>query len=545
MILYRSAPQLRWPWLVTLCALLLMFVGFSWWQKDWWLGSVLAQPITITPHENFVAGPVTITMSTPLSGTIRYTVDGTAPDESAAAYTQPFQLDHTAIVQAAVFHGERQVTTTQRQDFFVDTDHTLPVLSINLPPEGLWDDEIGIYVEGNHDNYRQTGEDWERRAWLRWYEPDHTLGFEQLIGLRLHGNAMRSMPQKSFRIYVRDEQGREKKLTYPLFGENGNRQHSSFVLRNGGSDQQYAFMRDRLASELVEQTDSNLDTQSAQPVVLYLNGQYWGLYYARERFDETYFTEKYQVDPEALSIVSIPLNTGETRGQAEPDSPHSKADAQRYNRLLADVRRCTECASYSQVANTADINNLVDYFLFEFFYANFDWPYNNAEAWRYRTETLAPVESQLVPELDGRFRWLLFDVDVGFGAGRSTSEEMVKAAQGDPYANFEDGAFPFRNFFSNPRFQQQWVTRVNQLTDTTLSEDNLLQTVDQLAAEIRPEMARHIARWSPETAKDGVDSVDSVEEWERRVALLKDFLRARPAAFREHTTHFIEKSRTP
>jgi len=524
-----------------LMATLFVF-GMVIWRPNWLLRSILNRPISVNPSENFFSQPVKVSLSSPLRGQIHYTLDGTIPTNNSPIYTQPLDVSQSAILQTAVFIDDNLQTNIQSHDFFINTKHNIPIVSINLPPESLWDDEIGIYVEGIHNNYRQTGSDWERSAWMRWYEPDHKLGFERLIGLRLHGNAMRGMPQKAFRIYVRDEQGREVKLTYPLFGEAGNRQHSSFVLRNSSSDMAHTFMRDRLASELVQQSDSNLDTQSARPVVLYLNGQYWGLYYLRERFDETYFSEKYQVDPELLSIVEVPLNNAEKRGQAISDSKKSQADADLYNQLLSDIRRCRDCVDFNHLDRLVDTNNLIDYFLFEFFFANADWPYNNTKAWRYRSPTNQPVESQLQPELDGRFRWLLFDVDVGFGAGRDSTEKMIKVANNNPYTNFEDHAFPFRNMFFNQTFQQHWQARLNELTANVLSQRNLVQTAEALAAEIRPEMSRHIERWGKEAAQDGVDSVDSLTEWEVQVELLKDFLRTRTAAFQDHTQEFIKNS---
>lgn len=583
MQLYRVSPISQNSRLFGLVFGVLLLVVLAFWQSNFLLRNLLSEPVAISPRGYFFKEPISVSLSSPINGDIRYTLDGSSPGSDSLIYREPVEINKTVVLQTTITDQNGQVLTKpQRQDFFIGTEHTLPIISINLPPASLWDPEIGIYIEGNNNNHRQSGDKWERPAMMRWYEPDQKIGFEHTIGLRLHGNAMRGMAQKSFRIYIQDENGREEKLTYPIFGEEGNLQHSSLILRNGGGDAQFAFMRDRLAAELVEQSDSTLDAQAARPVVLYLNGEYWGLYYVRERFDETYFEEKYRVDPEALAVVDIPLDNGVNRGRAVGDTKQMEGEAALYNRLLSDIRACTHCASYSHVNSLSDINNLLDYLLFEFFFANIDWPYNNTKAWRYRTEIAAPVESQMVPELDGRWRWLLFDLDVSMGGSNDSTERMIKSANGNPFTNFEDHEFPFRNLFFNRPFQKQWTERLAELTQTTLSGDNMTATVDRLAEEIRPEMPRQVERWGGVKASESADlasqagldqesaagqngqselvdqealshlgsysapvpSVASVEEWERRVELLKDYLRARPAAFTQHSQDFFTQANT-
>lgn len=532
-------PSFRSKVLAGLTVVAILIIGI--WQRNLWLVHVLTEPVQITPAGHFYQGQQEFALRSPVQGTIRYTTDGSLPTATASAYTQPFPLQESALVQYAVFQGKRQLSPTQVHDVIIDGNHTVPVLAINTDPKNLWDPKIGIYTAGEDKNFTREGKEWERPALLRLYETDQKLGFEQTIGIRIHGLAMRGMPQKSLRIYVQDSEGHQTTLNYPLFGPGSNQPYATFVLRSGG-DSQFSLMRDRLAHTLTAQSTTEVDSLRSRPVVLYLNGQYWGLYYLQERFDEQYFAHKYRVDPEALAMVEVALSGHDTRGRAAPDRG-KKENAEAYNKMLDFVGRCRWCVSVGEIANQADTANLLDYLLLEFYFANFDWPYNNVKAWRYETDTPLSPETAIMPELDGRFRWLLFDVDVGFGPGRATLESMADAASGNPYSGFTDPAFPFANLFYDSVFQRRYEKRMRELLGTTLSATAAAQTIDQLAADIRPEMPRHIARWGHLESDRGLHVVASMEEWEWQVELLKEFVRQRPEHFTQRTQDFFEAAR--
>jgi hypothetical protein len=381
---------------------------------------------------------------------------------------------------------------------------------------------------------------------MRFYETDGSLQFIQPVGIRMQGNDMRGMPQKAFRLYMKDVDGHDAVLRYPLFGQDSNEAYASLILRNGGGDTRHAMLRDWVASELVLAGSSEIDVQQVRPAVLYLNGEYWGLYFIQERFDETYFSQKYQVRPQALGMVEVPLSSGADKGQVIPENKGSEEDAKAYNELLADVRRCDGCGNYSVLNRSVDMNNLVDYLLFELYFANFDWPYNNTKAWRYQGDTDFDLqEDNQVEERDGRFRWLLFDTDVGFGFSAATTEEMERAASGDPYDQLIDEAFPFRNVFYDASFRRQYIARLRALLAGPLSADEATATVDRLAAQIRPEIAAHTARWGNEISDRGLHAVSSSEEWESRVERLKEFVRIRPEKFLERTAVFFHSVDQP
>lgn len=415
--------------------------------------------------------------------------------------------------------------------------NSLARVEIEVDEASLWDPTIGIYTEEN-GNHKKTGKDWERPAVIRFYEDDSSLGFEQQIGLRLHGNALRGMPQKPFRIYFKDEAGNNQPLDHPLFSSEPNL-YQTLILRNG--DPSYSLIREKVATTLIDQA-GRVDTMSSRPVSVYLNNEYWGLYYLTDRFDKTYFEQKYQVDQDVLALLYVQLGY-EPRGHLLPDEEGDQADAERFNQVIDDARRCQGCLPFGSAQTFFDLDNMVDYYLLELYFANADWPENNYKVWRYQTEERFPPESDLIPQLDGRWRWLAFDFDASLGAGNASQSAIIESAQGNPFGLFLDENVPLRNLFFDPQFAELFLRRLDELEKTVLDPENTDQVVSAIAAEIEQEVPNHIDRWGDITGTEGQQVVTDYQTWQKNVELIKTYLRYRQPAFREHAeTFFTENS---
>lgn len=72
-------------------------------------------------------------------------------------------------------------------------------------------------------------------------------------------------------------------MEYPFFDNRDFTAYKSLTLRAGAQDQNRSKIRDELATGLLEGTDINVLYQAYRPVVLYLNGEYWGVYFLKEK----------------------------------------------------------------------------------------------------------------------------------------------------------------------------------------------------------------------------------------------------------------------
>lgn len=408
-------------------------------------------------------------------------------------------------------------------------EHSVPVVRLQMPEDVHWDDALGLSTKKTVDP------EWSTRGVFNFYETDDQLAFTQTAQIQLQGVNLVSYPQKSFRIVMVDDEGNQQRLSYPMFGGEAPTEFTSLMLRN--DDAQYARLREQVANELVMKA-TNVDALRGRPVVLYINDRYWGLYFLRERFDDTYFEKKYRLNEDYLSISEERWNNP-IKGQTIPINKKSEKGTKAYNKVLQEMAKCRGCLEYSWANQPVDLTTMLDYLLLEFYFSNGDWPYNNYKVWRYETEVRKPPESKVMPELDGRFRPLFYDSDVSMSAGRATIESMAHSAGSDPFTQLIDDAFPMRNIFYDKSFAEVFLRRMDELLDGELAPEKTDAVVDHWAAIIRPEMSRQIERWGKYTTPVHRVSATSMEEWELEVEMLKTYLRARPEPFRDHAETFF------
>lgn len=507
--------------------------------------TILSPRLTITPNENFYQDAVTaeITKTGAFGRSeVRFTLDGSDPTSNSAKYEQEILIDSTQTLKIALFRGERQVSPIFVKDFFINTDHQLPIVSISTDPKNLWDPKFGIYVEGDieegePENYLQRGSEWQRPAVLKFYETNGELVLDQEIGLRIHGGGTRHNPQKSFRLYaeVNNNQGR---FRHQLFPEIEVASFDTLILRNGGTDWANAFIRDAVIQRVAQHATS-LELMPVRPTVLYLNGEYWGLYFLRDRFDGEYFYQRFGVDPDKVSRLEVPLDSGEDRGLAVAEEKDFEEEAELFNRLLNHVAHCRDCANYEQLSKYLDLDNLIEFLIMQLHFSNIDWPYNNTKIWRYQNSLVMrnpSLSTELPVGYNGRFRWLLFDLDVGMAAPSSDNQEdVINSASGSPYGQFIDDKFPWRNLFYNRTFLHNYLNQYSMLLNTGLSADGVMEQISLLKSEIIDEMPRQVARWKDVPHKDGYDFVGSMDEWLARVELVELYAQKRPEAMVENT----------
>lgn len=506
-------------------------------QANW-----LQPRIEITPNQVFYQQPVEVSLETQgVIGNhlIRYTLDGSDPNPDSQIYQQPLLVSRPQTIKAAIFRSskkQRPLSQPFTFDVLVDADHQLPVVTLTTAPKNLWDPDFGIYVKGNHNNYEQTGSDWQRPALFRFYEPDGSLGLSLPIGIRMHGGGSRELPQKTFRLYANPDNP-DALFDYPFFPDSQVSRFRTLLLRNSASDWNYAFMRDVVTQRLAAKY-SQVDTQPDRPVVVYLNGQYWGIYYIRDRYDQEYFHQKYQLDPSKLTILEVPHDHGADRGEVVIDEGKYQSDADEFNRLYKEAQKCRDCADFNYFNQYIDLQNFIDYNIFEIHFANFDWPYGNNKLWRYHN-TVADQNRELIEKfprgLDGRYRWLMYDLDVGFGFSSDDHEEMKLAAKNGDYGRLIDDRFPFRNLFYNPTFQENFFNRYANLLATAFNPTAVKTEIDQLVSELRSEMPRQIARWKDEVSPLGLQFSQSMDDWLYQVDLLKTYADYRSQFMRQNT----------
>ncbi|MEM8557677.1 MAG: CotH kinase family protein [Bacteroidota bacterium] len=476
----------------------------------------VAEPPAVSLQTGVYAGPQTVTMSTALPGaTIRYTLNGRPPTDTSAVYEAPLTFAETGVLRTAVFRSDVVPSTVVTATYLINEAPTLPIVSLVTDPAHFFSDDTGIYVDGASGPARSCwdervnwNQDWERPVHATLIEPDGRVGFALDLGVKIHGGCSRTQPQKSLALYARRQYG-PSKIDYQVFPDQPGDEFESLVLRNSGQDWRSTMMRDGVAQAAA---GGDLDQQAYRPTVVFINGAYWGLHNLREKLNEHYVEAHHGVDHDDVELVEA--------GGSDP-----RTRSEHYDALLAylEVNDVVAPEHYAYVQTQIDTEAYLDYVIAEIYSANADWPSNNVKQWRPRTP-------------DGRWRWMFYDLDFGFGGspnGQFDSNTLAQATapDGPSWPNPPWATYLLRRLLGNADFRATFIQRMAARISTTYAPERGVGLIDSLQAHIADEIPRHKARWP--------GSVALGPSWDSQVEVLRRFARKRPEAMRGHVTaHF-------
>lgn len=517
-------------------------------------------PIVNFSHESgFYQKPFTLELSSLENATIYYTLDGSIPTTNSYVYKEGIFIDELIkektlskefsnliswyqprdnvksgmVVRAfAVKDGIKSdvITKTYFVDENLSAEETIPTVSFSTNKEFLLDEEIGLfYSDKNKRNYYERGKAWEREGHLEFFNENKELAFSQEVAYRIHGGASRSAPNKALRIYSRSDTGT---FEYQFFSEKEISTFNSFILRNGGSDWQHVPFRDALLQSLIKDS-TDVDIQYFQPVRLFINGEYWGLYFIRDRFDADYLYNHYGA--KEIDMASEVYNT-------------EYGNIDDYLRLRDFLRKETlnTKANYEFVKSKLDVENFADYSIAQIYYMNVDQPGKNVKIWR----TKEAFESEY-KQTDGRWRYMLFDTDMSFyynergnfyspydrnGLIYNTGLDYFGSNKVNPRdtlptfaPNYPHSTFMLRRMLEFDEFRYYFINRFADLLNTAFLEEIVHNKIATFEEKIMPYMEEHIARWN-RPSKDSL-----VED----VRLMKEFALNRPKYMRQHIIDFF------
>jgi len=441
---------------------------------------------------------------------VRYTLDGADPTTSSILYTKPLTLTTTTIVRAKVFQKGRIPGPTVTNTYFVNTRQPkMPVFSITSTPANFFDNTLGMYIvgtngiSGNCTSVANFNQDWERPIGFEYFNKSGKQIFSMQAGAKVAGACSRSSTeQKSLAIFARDKYGQDK-IYSRFFHDKPFYKTESILLRNSGNDQGCLHFRDGYLQTLTI-GQMNIDYQAFQPAVVYLNGEYWGILNIREKTDEDYLQNNYDLSSDSIDLLGPNENWNITRG-----------DNQNYLQLKSTLASANiiKPEFYDTIASFMDVDEFIDYNIFQIYVANTDWPGNNTKFWRKRS-----------PE--GRWRWILYDTDFGFGIWwKSPSENTLDSALsvfGPDWPNPAWSTYLLRRCIENPVFKDKFIKKFVAHIGTTFNPARVTRIADSIYNIMLPEMPYQIERF-------GSESYLSVSEWNNQFAYMKSYGEQRPA----------------
>ena len=412
--------------------------------------------------------PEAVTVTLQGDGTIYYTTDGSRPTTASAIYTKPLNIAGVTTVRAFCVK-ENRTSALSAFTYAVGAQHELPVVCVSIPQDSLTGEQ-GVL---NHieDNF-------EHEAMLTLLENGEEK-FSVPFGFRLHGNDSRKMDKQNFQLRFRSEYGAGK-LKYPLFDSRDFDEFDSLLLKGGSEDWYTTMLRDEFCTGLVD-GNTALYTQAIKPVVLYLGGSYWGIYYLRERVSDDYVASHLGVSAESVDLVEF------TACYAQAGSNRDFKALQSY----VTSHDMSQKEHFDYLASQIDVQSLMDWYICRSFVGDIDL--DNIR--RFRSS-----------EGDQKWHWVYFDLDWAmYRPEEKAFTKLLSNRCGDPVL--------INALLQSSQGQDLFLKRCNELFDTVLSEEHFLQVLDQLADQIRSEMPADRERWGR-----------SVSKWEKEMQKLRDFV---------------------
>lgn len=449
--------------------------------------------------ESFIPSGSTVALKLPDGCQVYYTADGAEPHPARGSkYESAFQLNKTTVVRARAFRDGYLPGKIAVKTFFIAEDITVPVVSLVTNSSNLWDPQKGIYANPFMDV--------EVPAHFEYFHKGGKPAFSADVALKIFGNTSRNSAKQSFVVLAREKFGSDR-LHFAFFPDkpmvssaDGVILRSDVTSGRGGGDRETAGERikNELMYHLIRQAGGHCDVQAYQPVVLFLNGSYWGLYNLMERKGKNFIKNNHGVDDIDM-LNSYRLHV------VEGDSVH-------YLRMLEFIESndLQDDKNMEQLCSWIDVESLMDYWIFELYSATHDYSVN-IRMWRPRSP-------------DGKWRWLAFDEDSWGKWDEKTLDDFITDDE-------TEEIFLIAPMLVNEAFRNRFINRIADMLNTVLLPQNVIRLIDEIQSVIKNEKERDYNRW-----KNLVHFVEPGSQ----IAFLKEFAEKRPDYLRKEIAEHFE-----
>lgn len=402
-------------------------------------------------------------------------------------YVPDFPVDKAVVVRAACYNPvTNRISDIATETYFIGYSarpeyDRMAVLSLVADPEDLFDTRTGIY--GNGAKYEEyianggmvdgkvlasytddsgelqyrymasnafnKGKEWEKEASIAYFDENHSHIFTQNAGIRISGNSTRSNPQKSLNIFARDIY--DDALLFPCDFFSDGINFSSIKIRNGGGNAEELKFLDAFLENAAK--ERNISTQNSKPCAVFLNGEYWGIYNIRERYNAEYLASHYALDADNIMFVKA--------GNAIT-MPEQTMEAYQY--MLNVVTECDliYADTYALACDLVDIQSLIDYCCINLYLDNRDVAFGyNTALWRTTQEK--------TPYSDGKWRFMLYDLDECIHPDSNAPENMGQQMVSHPLLK-EPAVM---SLLDNESFRRQFCISFMDIANTTFSYERM------------------------------------------------------------------------
>lgn len=437
-----------------------------------------------------------------------------------------YLIDKCTVIRAVCVDEEGNESDVASSSYFVgflqkEGYEGMNVLSVITDPDNLFDYDTGIYVKGRvydesreydaeqwyyylwtwwSSNYTQRSSAWEREACLQFFDPDGRLTLTKDAGIRIQGAGSRGRLPRSFNLYARKEYDGSSQFEAGLFGTSYEPKRMTLF---AGGDDNLVKVRDVMIANIL--SERRFSTMEFEPYVLFLDGEYWGCYWLTEKYDNEYLSYHYNVDKDNIIFVKhgkdgIVLNEKDETVYID------------MFRFIAETDMSIE-ENYRKACEVIDMECFIEYYAAQIYMARWnDWPSSNYALWRTR-------EIRNDGYSDGKWRWLLFDVN----SPAMETEHIRK----DSFKEVQEHDALFASLMQNDTCRKKFADVILDMADREFHPDNINAFLDDFEAGMREPLEKEYERFYGKENEKTLTFEKTIEDlrtfFEGRYIYIKDY----------------------
>lgn len=455
--------------------------------------------VTLPPTINQVGGIYNdvneLIISFKGDGIIYYTTDGTTPTSNSTKYSEDIVLNKTTVLKAIAIGKDKKASEILTNSYIINENHTIPVMSVSLNPS-----------EFSYINSHAWELEVEKTAYVEYFDGDN--GFNEPCGLKLFGGSTRGPAKKSYALKFRKIYGTGT-LNYQVFDNRDYSTFDSLVLRTGSQDEYAegytrAMIRDILGTSLVDGV-TNVYVQAYKTIILYINGNYRGIYFIREKIDDDYVTNNFNLsNKDETDLLRI-------------DGEVKSGNKNEYNKLIDYINNndLSNNIHYEYVKSKIDIDSLIDFWVAESYVTN-----NDIVNCRYFRN----------PSLDnGKWKFIFYDLDWAWYNYDRNYYKFATDSVGMTVNGYS--TILLRNLMKNDNFKTRFIERVSYQLKNVWNKERIYSYMEKELSQLEPELKRNYERWGY-----------SMDDHNEAVELLKEYIEKRENVMKKQTKSFFSLS---
>lgn len=462
--------------------------------------------ITFSHKAGFYEGSFQLQLSG--SSEIRYTTDGSVPLKTSLLYTTPLTIDSTTVIKAACFEEFDKAESYFANTYFLDEITTLPVFSLSTAPKNLFDENEGMYADGPNmtAQFPHYGgnfwKEWEKPLHIEFFEEDKTRQINQLAGADIFGGWSRGYNQKSLHIKASEKYGKAR-FDCKLFKDKKISSFKHFVLRNAGNQNNRTHLLDGFVQTLVK--DTRVDKLAYRPSIVYINGEYWGILNIREKINDNYVEDNHGINDDWIDISDAWGN--DVDGTNNIQEIHQ----------LAKSMDLAQQENFELVADSFNLESMIDYFIIEIYGSNADWPSTNLKLWRSQKG-------------NRKYNYILYDTDYSFGTSYTPSynqiNRILNPSQGTPNYGSPHAEI-LKALLNNELFKNEFLNRYADLLNSVFVPEHALEILHTVKDSVSNDIQKHRERWQ------------AAASWNSYFPNVENFITRRPEYAREELKQYF------